>query len=177
MQHTFEQWCWQTFSSREPTQCRKAMRRGAVLQRHAPLVEHPLDVDGRIDVVVDAVTVLLLDAGVEKGEARSDHHGVGFQPFARRKHHAVARHFRDLAPRAHLDVAGGEPTAQFVQHLVRRRERRKEFVPAREFSAQVGVALQQERRDASGGEFQCRLHAGDSPADDDYAFSHHCLIL
>ena len=30
MQHTFEQWCWQTFSSREPTQCRKAMRRGAV---------------------------------------------------------------------------------------------------------------------------------------------------
>ena len=57
-----------------------------------------------IDVVVDAVTVLLLDAGVEKGEARSDHHGVGFQPFARRKHHAVARHFRDLAPRARINT-------------------------------------------------------------------------
>ena len=28
MQHTFEQCCWQTFSSREPTQCRKAMRLG-----------------------------------------------------------------------------------------------------------------------------------------------------
>ncbi len=28
MQHTREQCCWHTFSSREPTQCRKAMRDG-----------------------------------------------------------------------------------------------------------------------------------------------------
>ncbi len=30
MQQTREQWRWHTFSSREPTQWRKAMRRGAV---------------------------------------------------------------------------------------------------------------------------------------------------
>ena len=167
MQHTFEQCCWQTFSSREPTQCRKAMRLGRD--------QHALDVGRREDVVVDAVAVLLLDRGVEEREAAGHDHRIARQRPPVGERDALLREARDLRGGHHLDAALVDPAAQLGQHLLRRGERRKQHVPAPEFAAQFGLLFDDYRFDALFCQTQGRLHARNAAAYDCHSF-HYSLM-
>ena len=167
MQHTFEQCCWQTFSSREPTQGR----------RLAAFVEHPLDVDRRKDVVVDAVAVFLLDRGIEKREARADHDRIACQHTPVRELNPFAAEPPGFGTGHHLDPALGNAAAQFGEYLRRRGERREQHVPSPELAAQIGLFLDDRRTDAAIRKPQCGLNTGDTAAYDDNLSFHCALIL
>jgi hypothetical protein len=181
-QHTFEQWDWQTFSSREPTQCRKAMRRGgggggfAVLERHAPLVEHPFQIHGGENVVVNSVAVLLLDAGVEEREAGADDHPVAGEPPPVRKGHLPGFDLRGLGTRQTFDTGVGHAAAQLAEHLVRGGERGEEPVPAAQFAPQFRLLLDDQGNCSFGFQAEGRLHARRAaPYDDDSL--HYCSLM
>ena len=138
--------------------------------RHTALVEHPLNVDRRKDVVVDAVAVFLLDRGIEKREARADHDRIACQHTPVRELNPFAAEPPGFGTGHHLDPALGNAAAQFGEYLRRRGERRKQHMPSPELAAQFGLLFDDYGLDALFCEAQGRLHAR-------YAAAYDCNSL
>ena len=106
----------------------------AVMTPDTAFVHHPFDVDRGEDIVVNAVTVLLLDAGIEQFETGGDDHRLGANVAAVRQPYMVRSHFARLATGHHLDTCRPDFIHQPVEDLMSRREGREQLVPAAQFS-------------------------------------------
>ena len=84
--------------------------------------EHPFQIDRRIDVVVQAVTVFLFHLGGKQVEARRDDHRVGVEPRPVVEHDAPALVLdRQHAPRSeHFGSGSAHALAHRLEHLAGR---------------------------------------------------------
>ena len=139
--------------------------------------EHRFQIGRSIDIVVDAVSVLLFQMGIEEGKTAGHHHcaAVYRRPVGEPdgKFAALPIHLQDRHPGTHFHP--GNSLAQVLQHIGRMTPLGEQTVPRSHITAQLVFLLDQVYSVTFSCQGRRRRHSGHPAPDHDHIL--HVLRL